>query len=105
MEATVQNAHQLENIVDTSKFPPNAEDHDSNDDESAIEISSTPMFGLDEENFDDVQQPLPLDDFIIVLDDEESSGSQHSTSKTKQKKKKKIAVARKEFLSLQAKVD
>lgn len=38
----------------------------------------------------------------MVIDDKESSGYQHSTSKPK---KKKIAVSRKEFLNLQAKVD
>ena len=54
MEVTVQNAHQMENIVGTSKPPPNAEDHDSNEDETATEISSTAMLGLDEDNFDDV---------------------------------------------------
>lgn len=63
------------------------------------------MFGLDDDNFDDIQQPLPSGDFIMVLDVEKSSGSQHSTSKPKQTKKKKIAVSRKQFLGLQAKVD
>ena len=56
-------------------------------------------------NLDDIQQPLPSDDFIMVIDDEESIGSQHSTSKPKTKKKKKITVSRKEFLNLQGKVD
>ena len=38
--------------------------------------------------------------------EEESSGSQHSTSKPQEKKKKKkMDVSRKEFLSLQSKVD
>ena len=41
----------------------------------------------------------------MVIDDEELSGSQQSTSKPKQKNNKKIVVSRKEFLSLQAKVD
>lgn len=71
MEATVQNSHQLDNVVGTSKPLLNEEDHDSNNDETTIEISSAPMFGLDEHNFEDVQQTLPSDDFIMVLNDDE----------------------------------
>lgn len=41
----------------------------------------------------------------MVSDNEESNGSQHSTLKPKEKKKKKLVVSRKEFLSLQSKVD
>ena len=59
MGETVLNAHQLEKIVGTSKPSPNVEDHNSNEEEISIEISSTPMFGLDEDNFDDIQQPYP----------------------------------------------
>lgn len=45
-------------------------------------------------------------DFMMIFDYEDSTGSQHSTQKPKEKKKKKkMAVTRKEFLSLQEKVD
>lgn len=77
MENTVQKVQEMENVVGPSKPPPNNKAHDSNKDGTAIKISSTPTFGLDENNNDEVQQPLPSDDFIIVLDDEESSGSQY----------------------------
>ena len=100
MQATVQTTHQMENVVGTTKSPPNDEDHDSNNEGTTIEISSTPMFGLDDDNFEDVQQPPLSDEFIMVIDDEESSGSQHSTSKPNANKKKKITVSRKEFLNL-----
>lgn len=74
---------------------PNTEDHDSNEDDTAIGISSAPTFVFDDNNKDEFQQLLPSDDFIVVLDDEESNGSQHSSSKPKKKKKKKLAVSRK----------
>lgn len=41
----------------------------------------------------------------MIINDEESSGSQHSSSKPKEKKKKKVSVTRKEFLSLQSKIN
>lgn len=105
MELTIQKAKNTENMVDHSNPPQNDEAHDSNDEGTAIEISLAPMFHLDDDNLDDIQQPIPSDDFIMVIDDDESSGSQHSTSKPKPEKKKKIVVSRKEFLSLQGKVD
>lgn len=105
MELIVQQSHNMENVFGPSNLPQNDEVHDSNNDRTAIKISSAPMFGLDDYNFDDVQQPLPSADFIMVLDDEESSGSQYPTLKPKPNKKKKIAVSRKEFMDLQANVD
>lgn len=80
---TVLKDHAMENVVGTSKPPQNEEPHDSNDDGVAIEINSTLMFGLDDDNPDDVQQLPPSDNFIMVVDDEELSGSQLSTSKPK----------------------
>mgnify|MGYP001546599085 CR=1 FL=1 len=86
----------MENVVGTSKPPTTDEAHDSNEDGTAIEINSTPMFGLNDDNLDDVQQLPPSNDFIMIVDDEESSGSQHSTSKHREKKKKKkLLVSRK----------
>lgn len=97
MEATIQNAQQMENIVGTSKPPSNVEDHDSNDDDTTVEISSAPMLGFDDDNYDDIQQPLPSSDCIMVLDDEESSGIQHSTCKPKKRKRRKLQSPRKNF--------
>ena len=105
VEDTVQKVHEMENVVGTSKPPPNEEAHDSNDDETEIKMSLAPMLGLDGDNLDDIQKPPPSYDFIMVNDDEESIGSQHSTSKPKQKIKKKITISQREFLNLQAKVD
>ena len=70
-------------------------------------MSSAPIFGFDDDEPQEVNKPSPSDDNLIMLDeDDESSGSHHSTSKPKEKKKKKKqVVTRKEFLSLQAKVD
>lgn len=85
----MQKVQDMENVAGTSKpLPPNTEDHDSNEDGTAIEIISAPTFGIDENNNNEVQQPLPSDDFIMVLDDEYSSGSHHSTSKTKPKRRR-----------------
>lgn len=95
----------MENVFGPSHPCTKNEAHKSNEDGSEIEISSAPTFSLDDNDKDEIKQPLPLDDLIMVLDDEDSSGSQHSTSKLKQKKKKKLAVFRKEFLNLQSKVD
>ncbi|KAL7595290.1 hypothetical protein Lser_V15G29353 [Lactuca serriola] len=65
------------------------------------------MFGLDDVGVNEIDQPVHLDEFMMIFDKEESSGSQHSTSKPKKKKKKnkKLAVTRKEFVSLQSKVN
>lgn len=105
MENAVQKVQEMENVVGPSMPPPKNEVQDSNDDETTIETNSALTFGLDENNVDEVQQPLPSDDFIMFLDDEETSGSLHSTSKPKQRKKKKLVVSRKEFLNLQSKFD
>lgn len=78
--------------------------HDSNEYGTKTMISSELVFGLDDENVDELQQPRPSDDFKMVLNDEESSGSHYSIYKPKAKKKKKLAVSRKEFLDLQSKV-
>lgn len=75
MVANVQTAHQLENDVGPSNPPPNVEDHNSNEEEIAIEISSAHMFGFDEDKFDDVKQPLPSDDFTMIMYNEELIGS------------------------------
>lgn len=96
MENTLQKVQDKEYIVGTSKpYPLNTKEHDSNEDETMIEISSAPTFSLDYKNNDEDQQPLSSDDFIMVLDEAESSGSQHSTSKPKQKKKYKLVVPKK----------
>ena len=105
MGETIQKAQRMENLVGASKPPLTVEIHESNDDGIIIEISSGPMFGFDDIDLDDVQQPPQSEEVMMVFEDEESSASQHSTFKPKAKKKKKIAVSRKEFLSLQAKVD
>ena len=102
MENIFQQVEDMADVAGPSKPPPNDEAHDSNEDGTFI---SAPMFGLDDDNLDDVQKPPPSEDFIMVVDDVESSGSQHSTSKPKQYKKKTIKISRKEFLDLQAKVD
>lgn len=96
----------MEDDVGASNPPPtNAEVHDLSEGGTEIEISSEPVFGLDDENNDEVQQPFPSNDFIMVLDDEESNRSHHSTSNPKHEKKKNLVVSRKEFLDLQSKVD
>ena len=104
MESTIQQAQNLQSDAGPSKPPPTAEIHDSIDG-TAVEINLGPVFGLDNFDLEDVQQPLNYEEFLMVFADEESSGSQHSTSKPKAKKMKKLAVSRKEFLSLQSKVD
>ena len=101
MEATIQQAQNFQGGVSPSKPPPIVEVHDSNDDGTAVEISSGLVFGLHEFDLEGVQQPPNSDEFLIAFDDEESSGSHHSTSKPKSRKKKKLAVSRKEFLILQ----
>lgn len=73
MEKSVQIVQGMENIVGHSQPLPNTEAHDSNEDGTTIEISSAPTFGLDDNNVDEAQQPLPSDDFITVLEDEVSS--------------------------------
>lgn len=85
---------------------PTAENHDSKDDGTAIEINSGTMFGLDDLDVNEIDQPVQSDDFMMIFDEDESSGSEHSTSKPMEKKmKKKLLVTGKEFLSLQSKVD
>ncbi|XP_023739643.1 uncharacterized protein LOC111887702 [Lactuca sativa] len=98
----------------TSKVPPTPTPipsptptvNPSQDEGSAIELSSAPTFSLDDEDIQEVNKPNPSDDDLMMFEEEEeSSGSQHSTSKPKEKKKKKKnVVIRKEFMSLQAKV-
>lgn len=68
MEHIVQQVQDMEDVVGPSNPPVNDEVHDSNDDGIAIEISSAPIFGLDEENLDDIQQPPTSNDFIMVVD-------------------------------------
>lgn len=105
MEATMQHAHNVHH-VGSSKHPPTAATHGSNDDGTVIVVSSRPTFGLDDLDMHEVDQPAQSDDFMMIFDEEESSGSQHSTSKSKEKKKKKkMEVTHKEFLSIQEKVD
>ena len=88
----------------TSQVPPTTVLETSQDEGPEIAISSAPTFGLDDDEVQEVNKPSPSDDDLMMFDEgEESSGSHHSTSKPK--KKKKNAVTRKEFLSLQAKVD
>lgn len=42
------------------------------------------MFGLDDLDADEIDQPAHSDDFVMIFDEEEeSSGSQHYTSKPK----------------------
>lgn len=66
----------MENNTGGSKPPlTKTEAHDCNEGGTKIKIIFEPLFGLDDEYFDEVQQPLPSDNFIIVLDDEESSSS------------------------------
>lgn len=60
----------MENIVGPSNAHVNDKSNDSNDDGTIIDISSSHMFGLE-----DIEQPLPSDDFIMFIVDEESSGS------------------------------
>lgn len=91
--------------VGPSNPPSTGEAQDSNVDGTAIEISSSPMFGLDDIDLENGRQPPHSDEFLMVFDEEESSGSQHSTLNPKEKKKKKLAVTRKELLKLQSKVD
>lgn len=55
IENTVHKAQEMENIVGPSNPPPNNEARYSNEDGTAIEISFAPMFGLDDNNLDDVQ--------------------------------------------------
>ena len=54
IEATMQHAKFMEGGAALSKPPPITNDHESNDDETAVEISSGPMFGLDDIDLDDV---------------------------------------------------
>ena len=55
METTVQKAQDMEGGVGPSKPPLNEEKHDSYDDNTAIEISSDPMFGFDAIDLEEVQ--------------------------------------------------
>lgn len=75
MERSILQAHNLENVVGPLNPPQHGEAYDSKDEGTTIKIRSAPMFGLDDDNPEDVQQPPLSNDFIIVLDDEESSGS------------------------------
>lgn len=45
----------MENAAAPSKPPPNNKVHESNEDGTAIDISSAPTFGLDENTNDEVQ--------------------------------------------------
>ena len=95
------------NVPPTSPPVPPTAVNPSQDEEPAIELSSAPTFGFDDEDIQEVNKPNPSDDDLMMFEEEEeSNGSQHSTSKPKEKKKKKKnVVTRKEFMSLQAKVD
>ena len=96
------------NVPPTSTPVPPTAVNPSQDEEPAIELSSAPTFGFDDEYIQEVNKPNPSnDDLMMFEEEEESSGSQHSTFKPKEKKnkKKKAVVTRKEFLNLQAKVD
>ncbi|XP_023768538.1 uncharacterized protein LOC111917106 [Lactuca sativa] len=88
--------------VGSSRTPPTTADNNSQEDGTAIEVSSAPTFGFDDFDMNEVNQPEQSDDVMMIFDEEEeSSGSQYSTSKPKEKKKKKKqAVSRKEFMSL-----
>ena len=55
MDNIVQKIQDVENVVCTSKPPPNDDAHDSNIEGTAIEISSAPIFGLDYDNLEDIQ--------------------------------------------------
>ncbi|XP_023754281.1 uncharacterized protein LOC111902691 [Lactuca sativa] len=90
----------------TSIPPPSPTINPSQEEEPAIELSSAPTFGFDDEDIQEVNKTNPSDDDMMMFEEEEeSSGSHHSKSKPKKKKKKKNVVTKKEFLSLQAKVD
>lgn len=81
---TMQKVQAMEVDVVTPKPPQtNTEDHDSNEGNIAIVIRVEPLLCLNDNNNDDFQQPLPSDDFIMVLDNEESNHFEHSTSKPK----------------------
>ena len=67
IEATVQHAHVQIGGVSPSNPPPTLETHDSNVDGSAIEINSRPMFGLDDIELEDVQQPPHSGEFLMVF--------------------------------------
>ena len=54
MEETVQQVHNMEDVVGPSKPLPNEEAYDSNEDGTTIEISSDSMFGIDDDKYDDV---------------------------------------------------
>ena len=75
MEVKMQQAQTLQGGAGPSQ-PPNAENHDSNGDGTAIDISSSLMFGLDDLDIDERDQPAHSDDFVMIFDEEEeSSGS------------------------------
>lgn len=73
METIVQKDQNLQDGAGPSKPPPTNENHDSNDDGTAVEISSGTMFGLDDIDLDDVQQPPNSEEFLMVFDNEDSS--------------------------------
>lgn len=87
MEAMVDNAQNLHN-VGSFKPPHTIVAHGSNEDDTATEICSGPIFGLDDLEVDEVNQLVCSDDIMMIFDEEVSSGSQHSTFKPKKKKKK-----------------
>ena len=63
------------------------EDHVSNDDGTAIEIISGPIFGFDDLDVNEIEQHAHSDEFLMIFDEEEeSSGLQHSPSKPKRRR-------------------
>ena len=95
----MQQAQNLQDGAGPSQPPPNAENPDSNADGAAIEINSSLMFGLDDLDVDEIDQPAHLDDCVMIFyEEKESSGSQHFTSKPKENnKKKKMEVSKRNF--------
>ena len=86
MAETIRNAQTTPGGEGPLKSPPTPNVRDSQHDGTAIEVSSAPRFGLDDFDINEVNQPTPSDDDLMIFDEEKaSSGSQHSTSKRKKK--------------------
>lgn len=90
MAETIRNAQSIPDHEGPSKPPPTSVVHESQDDGTAIEVSSGPTFGFDDLDMNEANQPEQSDDTMMIFDEEkESSRSQHSTSKPKEKKRRR----------------
>ncbi|KAL7589609.1 hypothetical protein Lser_V15G41252 [Lactuca serriola] len=84
METNIQQTQQIAADQHDHQAPRSPTVAGSQDEEPEIEVSTAPIFGIDDDEPQEVNKPSPSDDDLMMFDeDKESSGSRHSTTKHK----------------------